>query len=91
MVYTDVWVSMGCEEDSKSRLTSMKPYQVDDRIMACAKSHCVFMHCMPAHPGEEVTQSVLDSEYSILFDQAENRLHMQKAILSKLSQLNRII
>ena len=91
VVYTDVWVSMGCEEDSKSRLASMQPYQVDEKIMASAKDNCLFMHCMPAHPGEEVNQSVLDSEYSILFDQAENRLHMQKAILSKLSQSNHTI
>jgi ornithine carbamoyltransferase len=88
IVYTDVWVSMGCEDDRLGRLEAMKPYQVNDSVMSMAKKDCIFMHCMPAHPGEEVTQSVLDSKNAILFDQAENRLHMQKAILSALSSLN---
>ncbi|MEL0098151.1 MAG: ornithine carbamoyltransferase [Opitutae bacterium] len=88
VIYTDVWVSMGCEEDSKGRLESMKPYQVNDALFVQAKEQCLFMHCMPAHPGEEVSQSVLDSDRAILFDQAENRLHMQKAILAALSHLN---
>ncbi len=88
VLYTDVWVSMGCEEDSLKRLSAMKPYQVDDSVMSTAKNGCLFMHCMPAHPGEEVSQAVLDSDQAILFDQAENRLHMQKAILLALSQLN---
>lgn len=88
VIYTDVWVSMGCEEESQSRLDDMKPYQVDDTVIGEAKQDCIFMHCMPAHPGEEVSQSVLDSEKAILFDQAENRLHMQKSILSALSNLN---
>ena len=79
---------MGCEEDSLKRLSAMKPYQVDDSVMSTAKNGCLFMHCMPAHPGEEVSQAVLDSDQAILFDQAENRLHMQKAILLTLSQLN---
>lgn len=87
VVYTDVWVSMGCEDESQSRLESMNPYQVNDKVMEKAKANCLFMHCMPAHPGEEVTQSVLDSKQAILFDQAENRLHMQKAILAKLSNI----
>ena len=88
VVYTDVWVSMGCEEESLERLEKMKPYQVNDTILEKAKDDCLFMHCMPAHPGEEVSQSVLDSGRAILFDQAENRLHMQKAILSALTHLN---
>lgn len=88
VIYTDVWVSMGCEEESQGRLESMTPYQVNDGLFALTKDNCLFMHCMPAHPGEEVTQSVLDSERAILFDQAENRLHMQKAILAALSKLN---
>jgi len=87
-VYTDVWVSMGCESDRQSRLEAMNPYQVNERVMSFAKEHSLFMHCMPAHSGEEVSQAVLDSKQAILFDQAENRLHMQKAILSLLSQLN---
>lgn len=88
VVYTDVWVSMGCEEESQKRTESMKPYQVSDSVIGHAQKNCLFMHCMPAHPGEEVTQSVLESERAILFDQAENRLHMQKSILSALSKLN---
>ena len=87
VIYTDVWVSMGCEEESQGRLESMTPYQVNDGLFALTKDNCLFMHCMPAHPGEEVTQSVLNSERAILFDQAENRLHMQKAILAKLSNI----
>jgi ornithine carbamoyltransferase len=66
----------------------MKPYQVSDSVIDHAQKNCLFMHCMPAHPGEEVTQSVLESERAILFDQAENRLHMQKSILRALSKLN---
>jgi len=87
-VYTDVWVSMGCEEESQGRLQAMQPYQVKDSTFESARQDCLFMHCMPAHPGEEVSQSVLDSQRAILFDQAENRLHMQKAILSALSPHN---
>ena len=87
-VYTDVWVSMGCEEESQDRLRAMKPYQVKNSTFSNSLEHCLFMHCMPAHPGEEVDQSVLDSNRSIIFDQAENRLHMQKSILSFLSTCN---
>ena len=87
-VYTDVWVSMGCEEESQGRLQAMQPYQVKDSTFESARQDCLFMHCMPAHPGEEVSESVLDSQRAILFDQAENRLHMQKAILSALSPHN---
>ena len=87
VIYTDVWVSMGCEQESQNRLQTMKPYQVSDFTLASAKTDCIFMHCMPAHAGEEVTQNVLDSEKAILFEQAENRLHMQKAILTALSRL----
>ena len=82
MVYTDVWVSMGCEEDSQHRLGLMDPYRVSSLAPRQAKPDALFMHCMPAHPGEEVHQEVLDSPQAILFDQAENRLHMQKAILA---------
>ncbi|MDA8807317.1 ornithine carbamoyltransferase, partial [Opitutales bacterium] len=65
-----------------------QPYQVKVSTFESARQDCLFMHCMPAHPGEEVSQSVLDSQRAILFDQAENRLHMQKAILSALSPHN---
>ena len=87
VIYTDVWVSMGCESEKEERLRKMEPYRVDSSILARAKDSCLFMHCMPAHPGEEVSPEVLDSPRAILFDQAENRLHMQKSILSKLSSL----
>lgn len=88
IIYTDVWVSMGCEENHQNRISSMQPYQVNDSILQSANKNCLFMHCMPAHSGEEVSQGVLDSKQAILFDQAENRLHMQKAILTALSKYN---
>ncbi len=89
-VYTDVWVSMGCENESEERLRAMKDFQVDQSVLDSAKDHCLFMHCMPAHPGEEVHASVLESNGPDLFDQAENRLHMQKAVLCALSQFNSV-
>jgi len=88
VIYTDVWVSMGCEKNEQSRLSSMRPYQVNDSILQSANNNCLFMHCMPAHSGEEVSQNVLGSKEAILFDQAENRLHMQNAILTTLSKDN---
>jgi ornithine carbamoyltransferase len=88
MVYTDVWVSMGMEDEAAKRIELMQPYSVTADIMRAAKKTALFMHCLPAHPGQEVSESVLQSPQSIVFDQAENRLHTQKAILGKLSQLN---
>ena len=85
VVYTDVWVSMGSEEEEQSRVESMKPFTVTTELLSRAKSGALFMHCMPTHPGMEVSQEVLDSPQAIIFDQAENRLHVQKAILSKLA------
>ncbi len=85
MVTTDVWVSMGMEAEKERRLREMAPYQVNARLMSLAKPGALFMHCLPAHPGEEVAQEVLDSPASIIFDQAENRLHVQKAILAHLA------
>ncbi|MBC2602035.1 ornithine carbamoyltransferase [Puniceicoccus vermicola] len=85
-VYTDVWVSMGDEEEAAARLKAMRPYSVTADLMKKAKPESIFLHCMPAHPGEEVTQEVLSSEKSVLFDEAENRLHMQKAILAQLGE-----
>jgi len=86
VVYTDVWVSMGKEEEAKERIRVMTPYRVTARLFAQAKSDALFMHCLPAHPGEEVEQTVLDNPRSIIFDQAENRLHVQKAILATIAQ-----
>ena len=88
ILYTDVWVSMGDEEEAQTRRSVMKPYQVNEELIAHAKEDALFMHCLPAHPGEEVSQAVLDSPQSIIFDQAENRLHTQKAIMAQLVKMN---
>tara|TARA_B110000285_G_scaffold92314_1_gene105745 strand:+ start:4166 stop:5104 length:939 start_codon:yes stop_codon:yes gene_type:complete len=87
-IYTDVWVSMGDEAEAAQRLQEMAPYQVNAELLALAKPGAYFMHCLPAHAGEEVSQEVLDSPQSIIFDEAENRLHAQKAIMAKLVELN---
>ncbi|MCH8203899.1 MAG: ornithine carbamoyltransferase [Candidatus Hydrogenedentes bacterium] len=81
VVYTDVWASMGQEVETAKRKKAFAPYQVDRRLMEMAGKQALFMHCLPAHRGEEVTHDVIESEQSIVFDQAENRLHAQKAIL----------
>ena len=88
VICTDVWVSMGDEDEAEARKQQMLPYQVNEAIMAAAKPGAYFMHCLPAHAGEEVSQAVLDSPQSVIFDEAENRLHVQKAILAKLVELN---
>lgn len=81
VVYTDVWTSMGYEKDYKKRIKDFQGYTVTKEIMSHAKSDAIFMHCLPAHREEEVTNNVLESSQSVVFDQAENRLHVQKAIL----------
>lgn len=78
---TDTWVSMG-DNDEKKRLSALRPFQVDEALMATAKSDAIFMHCLPAHRGDEVTASVIDGPQSAVWDEAENRLHVQKAILA---------
>jgi len=83
-IYTDVWVSMGKEFEQSGRLQAMQDYQVTLELMQLAKKDAYFMHCLPAHAGEEVTLDVLESPASIIFDEAENRLHTQKAIMCKL-------
>ena len=83
-VYTDTWISMGQETEADVRRRVFAPYQVNDNLMKAAKSDAVFMHCLPAHRGEEVTADVFESTASVVFDQAENRLHGQKALLSML-------
>jgi len=80
-VYTDAWASMGQEQEAGQRAAIFPPYQVNRQLMAEAAPHAVFMHCLPAHRGEEVTDEVMDSENSVVFEQAENRLHVQKSIL----------
>ncbi|QDI90942.1 ornithine carbamoyltransferase [Salicibibacter halophilus] len=81
VVYTDVWVSMGAEKEKDTRNWAFEPYQVNDALMAQANDEAIFMHCLPAHRGEEVSAGVIDGPRSVVFDQAENRLHVQKAIL----------
>jgi ornithine carbamoyltransferase len=80
-VVTDTWVSMG-DRDGERRHNLLKPFQVNERLMAKAKSDAIFMHCLPAHRGEEVTDEVIDGPRSVVFDEAENRLHAQKGILA---------
>lgn len=80
-VYTDAWASMGQEGEASEREKIFPPYQVNDKLMAAAAPSALFMHCLPAHRGQEVTNAVMDSPQSVIFDQAENRLHVQKAIL----------
>ena len=80
-VYTDVWASMGQEGEATSRANVFRPYQVNATLMAAARPGALFMHCLPAHRGDEVTDEVIDSKSSVVFDEAENRLHTQKALL----------
>ena len=82
IIYTDVWASMGKEKEHEKRVKIFKPYQVNAKLVKGAKKDYLFMHCLPAHRGEEVTDEVADSKNSIIFDQAENRMHTQKALLA---------
>ena len=84
VLYTDVWTSMGQEAETAQRLESFGPYIVDESLFARAKDSAIFLHCLPAHRGEEVTDGVMDHERSRVFDQAENRLHAIKALLLEL-------
>ncbi|HET9696903.1 MAG TPA: ornithine carbamoyltransferase [Terriglobales bacterium] len=81
VVYTDVWASMGQESEAAARKKIFMPYQVNEKLFAHADSSAIFMHCLPAHRGDEVTDQVIDSRHSVVFQEAENRLHAQKAIL----------
>lgn len=82
VIYTDVWTSMGQEEEAKERLEKFQGYRVNGELASLAKKDYLFMHCLPAHRGEEVSEEVIDGDNSVIFDQAENRLHAQKAILA---------
>lgn len=84
VIYTDVWTSMGQEKERDERLAAFKGYQVSDELIKLSKDDVVVMHCLPAHRGEEITDEVIEGKHSIIFDQAENRLHAQKAVLLKL-------
>lgn len=88
VVYTDVFASMGQEDDAKARLKDMLPYQVNSSIMSMAKKDAIFLHCLPAHRGEEVSAEVIDGSQSVVFDEAENRLHAQKALMALLLSEN---
>ena len=81
VVITDTWVSMG-DTDHDERIEALEPYQVDEELMDLAKSDAVFLHCLPAHRGEEVVDEVIDGPKSLIWDEAENRLHAQKSILA---------
>jgi ornithine carbamoyltransferase len=83
-VYTDVWVSMGDEAEAESRRRDLAPYQVNEELLDAASDRAVALHCLPAHPGEEITEGVLYGDRSAVWDQAENRLHAQKALLERL-------
>ncbi len=84
MLVTDVWASMGQEQEQVARARAFEPFQVNERVMAVAKNNALFMHCLPAHRGEEVAVAVLDGPQSVVWDEAENRLHAQKALLEML-------
>jgi len=81
VLYTDVWTSMGSEDDLENRKKAFKNFQIDDTIISQAKQDCIVMHCLPAHRGQEITDSVIEGKHSVVFVQAENRLHTAKAIL----------
>ncbi|WP_191566041.1 ornithine carbamoyltransferase [Metabacillus idriensis] len=84
IVYSDVWTSMGQEKENEIRLTAFHAYQINAELMSGAKKDCHFLHCLPAHRGEEVTAEIIDGSHSAVFQQAENRLHVQKALLKEL-------
>lgn len=81
VIYTDVWVSMGQEKEAEERKKRFRPYQLNETLLSCAKKDAIVLHCLPAHRGEEITDEVMDGPHSKVFDQAENRLHSQKALM----------
>ncbi len=84
IVYTDVWASMGQEEEAAQRKRIFAPYQINEELVSHAAADCIVEHCLPAHRGDEITDAVIDGPHSVVFDEAENRLHIQKAIVVKL-------
>jgi len=85
VLYTDVWTSMGQESETAARRRAFRPYQLNERLVGLARPDVLVMHCLPAHRGEEITDAVIDGPRSVVFDQAENRLHAQKAIMAWLT------
>jgi len=85
VIYTDVWVSMGKEDEAADRLATLKPWQINDKLLRHADPAAVVMHCLPAYRGKEITEEALEAHAAVIFDQAENRLHAQKAILVELA------
>ena len=83
-LYTDVWASMGQEKERQARVKAFSKYQINDQLLALAKPDAIIEHCLPAHRGEEITDSVIDSARSVVFDEAENRMHVQKAVMALL-------
>ena len=86
MIYTDVWASMGQKEEAEEREKIFRPFQVNQELMKLTGKETLFMHCLPAERDREVTDEVVEADYSIVFEQAENRLHIQNAIMIKLSE-----
>jgi ornithine carbamoyltransferase len=86
VIYTDVWTSMGQEAESQKRIKDFQGFQINQGLVKLAKKDCIVMHCLPAHRGEEITDEVMDGPSSVVFDEAENRLHAQKGILALLMQ-----
>ena len=84
LIVTDVWASMGQEEEQNQRLKDFDGYQVNKKLMDVANSGAIFMHCLPAHRGEEVSAEIIDGDQSVVWDEAENRLHAQKALMLNL-------
>jgi ornithine carbamoyltransferase len=85
-LYTDVWISMGQEKETAKRKKDLADFKISSKLMKKSPAHCKVMHCLPAHRGEEIDSDVIDSSSSIVFEQAENRLHLQKALLCTLMQ-----
>ncbi len=90
VIYTDVWASMGQEEQREKKHALLRPYQINEELVKYAKSSFIFMHCLPAHRGEEVTADVIDSEHSVVWDEAENRMYAQLAVIMKLIGRDRL-
>ena len=84
IIYTDVWVSMGQEKEANTKINKFRDFQVNSKMVSCSKNDVIILHCLPAHRGEEITDEVIDGPHSVVFDQAENRLHTQKALLEAL-------